>query len=407
MATVRRAKPRAASATLCAFTAVLCSVAAFVSGCASPGEPTTRRPPIPTSIGDLTAKQQGNDVILTFALPTQSIDHHPLKQTPTVQVYWLVTPVIAATNANSAASAPSKPVLLATLPPATVDSLTVNRAVTFIEPLNAADFGGQTSLNAVYMIRTYEKEKKPSSDSNAVAITLHPSYPAIADAKADNARDGVGINWTPPTQTITGTTPPINGYRIYRATAADASHVTTPGAPAANGKVPLQRVADAAAPPFLDTQIELGAHYVYSVRTLAKYGDAQLESSDSNLTDVTAKDLFAPAAPEGLIVTLIPAQAASGGAPASPAYLDLSWAIAPEHDVVGYNVYRAENSGAKGVKQNPELLPTPAFRDMNGVPGHVYYYAVTAVDRAGNESAPSAPVQGTLSEDAPPASPNP
>ena len=92
-------------------------------------------------------------------------------------------------------------------------------------------------------------------------------------------------------------------------------------------------------------------------------------------------------------MTLIPAQAASGEAPASPAYLDLSWAIAPEHDVVGYNVYRAENSGAKGVKQNPELLPTPAFRDMNGVPGHVYYYAVTAVDRAGNESAPSAPVK--------------
>jgi hypothetical protein len=298
-------------------------------------------------------------------------------------------------------------VLLATLPPTTVDSLTVNRHVTFVEPLNAADFGGQTSLNAVYMIRSYEKEKRPSSDSNAVAITLHPSYPAIADAKADNARDGVGINWTPPSQTITGTTPPVAGYRIYRSTAPDASHVTTAGAAAANGKLPLQRVADAPAPPFLDTQIELGAHYVYSVRTLAQYGDAQLESSDSNLTEVTAKDLFPPAAPEGLIVTLIPAQAASANTPAAPAYLDLSWAIAPEHDVAGYNVYRSENADSRGVKQNPEVLPTPAFRDMNGIPGHVYFYSVTAVDRAGNESAPSAPVQGTLSEDAPPASQNP
>src|SRR5580693_37461 len=194
MATVRRENPRAA---LAALAAVVCAVALLVAGCASPGEPTTRRPPIPTAIGDLAAKQQGNDVILTFAIPNQSIDHHPLKQTPTVQVYWLVTPVIATSNANSAASAPSKPVLLATLPPATVDQLTSNKQVTFIEPLNAADFAGQSSLNAVYMIRTYEVEKRPSSDSNAVAITLHPSYPPIADAKADNARDGVGVNWTP------------------------------------------------------------------------------------------------------------------------------------------------------------------------------------------------------------------
>jgi hypothetical protein len=298
-------------------------------------------------------------------------------------------------------------VLLATLPPATVDQLTSNKQVTFIEPLNAADFAGQSSLNAVYMIRTYEVEKRPSSDSNAVAITLHPSYPPIADAKADNARDGVGVNWTPPTQTVTGTAPPITGYRIYRATAPDASHITTAGRPAANGKIPLQRIADAAAPPFLDAQIELGTHYVYSVRTLAKYGDTQLESSDSNLTDVTAKDLFPPSAPEGLIVTLIPAQAATANAVAASSYLDLSWAIAPEHDVVGYNVYRSEGAGDRGVKQNPELLPTPAFRDMNGVPGHVYFYSVTAVDRAGNESAPSAPVQGSLSEDAPPASQNP
>jgi hypothetical protein len=404
MATVRRVNPRAG---LAALAVVVCAAAVLAAGCASPGEPTTRRPPIPTPIGDLAATQQGNDVILTFQLPNQSIDHHPLKMTPTVQVYWLVTPVIATSNANSAASAPSKPVLLATVPPATVESLLVNKQVTFVEPLNAADFGGQTSLNAVYMIRSYEKEKKPSSDSNAVAITLHPSFPPISDAKADNARDGVGVTWTPASQTVTGTRPPIGGYRIYRASAPDANHVTTSGAPAANGKVPLQRIGDAAAPPFLDSQIELSAHYVYSVRTLAKYGDVLLESSDSNLTEVTAKDLFPPGAPEGLIVTLIPAQASAANAPASAAYMDLSWAIAPEHDVVGYNVYRSESAGDRGVKQNSELLPTPAFRDMNEVPGHVYYYSVTAVDRAGNESAPSAPVQGSLSEDAPPASQNP
>ena len=35
---------------------------------------------------------------------------------------------------------------------------------------------------------------------------------------------------------------------------------------------------------------------------------------------------------------------------------------------------------------NTDLLLTPAFRDMNVQPGHRYFYTVTAVDRAGNES---------------------
>jgi len=169
----------------------------------------------------------------------------------------------------------------------------------------------------------------------------------------------------------------------------------------------FQRIGDSPSSPFLDSQVELGAHYVYSVRTVASYDAAQLESSDSNLADITAKDTFPPSVPQGLIVTLVPAQAATANIAASPAYLDLSWEISPEHDVAGYNVYRGESADANGTRQNPDLLPTPAFRDMNTVPGRVYYYRVTAVDRAGNESAPSAPVPGSTTNDAPPAAQNP
>jgi chitodextrinase len=35
-------------------------------------------------------------------------------------------------------------------------------------------------------------------------------------------------------------------------------------------------------------------------------------------------------------------------------------------------------------------LPTPSFRDNNVASGRRYWYTVTAVDRAGNESPPSA-----------------
>jgi fibronectin type 3 domain-containing protein len=72
--------------------------------------------------------------------------------------------------------------------------------------------------------------------------------------------------------------------------------------------------------------------------------------------------------------------------------VELSWAISPETDNAGYNVYRSEQVGVLGTRLNAEPLLTPAFRDMNGLPGRRYFYSVTAVDRSGNESAPSAAV---------------
>ncbi len=57
-----------------------------LGGCASPGEPIERKPPIPEPVKDLAAAQAGNDVILTFTLPANAIDHRLLQQTPTVEI---------------------------------------------------------------------------------------------------------------------------------------------------------------------------------------------------------------------------------------------------------------------------------------------------------------------------------
>jgi fibronectin type 3 domain-containing protein len=69
--------------------------------------------------------------------------------------------------------------------------------------------------------------------------------------------------------------------------------------------------------------------------------------------------------------------------------VDLSWAINLETDMAGYRVYRSERGNERGQLLAPDLLPTPAFRDSTVLAGRRYWYTVTAVDRAGNESAPS------------------
>jgi hypothetical protein len=126
------------------------------------------------------------------------------------------------------------------------------------------------------------------------------------------------------------------------------------------------------------------------VRTVANYGADSVESGDSQAVQVTPKDIFPPAPPLDLVAVFVPA------AGAAPAAVELSWSISPEPDAAGYYVYRAGEGGANIQRITPVLLPTPAFRDTSILPGARYTYTVTALDRSGNESRPSASVSAVI-----------
>jgi fibronectin type 3 domain-containing protein len=98
---------------------------------------------------------------------------------------------------------------------------------------------------------------------------------------------------------------------------------------------------------------------------------------------VTPKDTFPPAAPQDIVAAVLP------GVTSGSFVVDLSWTINLENDMAGYRIYRSEQKDARGQLLTPELLPTPAYRDTVVTSGRQYGYAVTAVDRAGNESSPS------------------
>jgi fibronectin type 3 domain-containing protein len=111
-----------------------------------------------------------------------------------------------------------------------------------------------------------------------------------------------------------------------------------------------------------------------------------LESSDSTPVIVAARDTFPPAAPQNVVVAVL------SGASAGSLLVDLSWSINLETDLAGYRVYRSEQQDTRGAVITPDLLLAPAYRDTSVEPGHRYWYSVTAVDRAGNESEPSTAV---------------
>src|SRR5205085_4480063 len=56
-------------------------------GCGAPGEPQPPSPPVPAPIADLSARQQGNGVQLTFTLPARSVKAERLTETPAVEIF--------------------------------------------------------------------------------------------------------------------------------------------------------------------------------------------------------------------------------------------------------------------------------------------------------------------------------
>ncbi|MGD0957556.1 MAG: fibronectin type III domain-containing protein [Candidatus Acidiferrales bacterium] len=359
------------------------SIFAFllVAGCASPGQPVERKAPVPAAVADLAAEQSGNEVVLTFTLPNETVDHRPLKQPPAIEIYRDFE--LAPATGEPHPTAPSNPALLVTIPSGMVAHYSQQGRVRYADSLDAGDFTGHTDSVAVYAVRTRASEKKDSANSNAAGVRLYPPPDSISDLKADVMPSAVVLAWTPPERTAAGPAPAIGAYRIYRAEAA-------PGATTdiLSLKSPLAKFGETASALFTDPQVVFGTTYAYSVRSVVEYPGKTLESADSNILIVTPRDIFPPAAPLGLIVAMVPAQGDT------PAHLELSWAISPETDVAGYNVYRTEQAGAPGARLNNELLLAPAFRDMNVQPGRRYSYTVTAVDRSGNESPMSVSVSG-------------
>lgn len=397
---------------------LLFSIFLFLGGCASPGEPVTRRAPVPAPISDLSVQQSGNSAVLTFTLPRYTIEHRLLKRAPSVEIYRAfasgapsgsapATPSAAgapvasgeAPATTAPESAPNSPSLslVVTIPSALVSHYQQDGEIRYTDPWTPDVLKQHEGEFAVYTVRAAESRRKSSPDSNVASVRVYPAPDPISDLKAQLARGAIDLSWTAPQQTPGGSAPPIKNYEIYRyefrasesnGTAAIPRVLSAPGAKEAAGQP--AKIATVESTAYEDAQVTVGAVYRYVVRGVADYSGQAVESADSNVVTIGMSDVFPPAAPTGLVA--VPVAAQNGAS----AHIDLSWNVSPEADVTGYNLYRSEQEGTPGRRLNSQLLPTPVFSDMSAGAGERYFYRVTAVDRSGNESGPSAAVSGEV-----------
>jgi hypothetical protein len=359
----------------------LFSVFWLSAGCGAPGEPVPRMPPVPVAIKDLAAHQAGDGVELAFTLPANSISGEKLAALPAVEI------LRGSVKADGSVDTKSFRVVY-TIPGALVDNYRNDGRVRFNDPIAPEETKSHPGAAVAYLVRTRASQKRASADSNTVLLRIFPVPAPIALLETHVTESAVELRWPAPDASTGGDSlTKITGYSIYRAelhSAAPGSPLQTPASGKPGSAASLLGTTETNS--YRDVSALFDHTYVYTVRSIALVEGNELESPDSSPVTVTPRDIFPPAAPQGLVAAALPAQSAGS------LLVDLSWSINLETDLAGYRVYRSEQEGTRGHLVTADLLPTPAVRDTSVEPGHRYWYTVTAVDRAGNESASSAQV---------------
>src|SRR6266852_3761916 len=360
------------------------------AGCGAPGDPVPPSPLVPVAITDLVAHQAGDGVELSFTLPSNSVAGDRLSEPPAVEILRGTAKPDGSADAKSFRA-------VYTIPGALVENYRAEDRVRFTEPIAPEETKSHPGGAVAYIVRTRASQKRASADSNVVLLRVFPVPAPIASVEARVTESAVELTWPVPAGTAAGEpAPAITGYRIYRSEIHPSAPASSPeelpqGKPESHAAL----LASSESNNYRDASFVFEHTYVYIVRSVIQVEGDELESSDSQPETDTPHDTFPPAPPQGLVAALLP-----GLAP-STVFVDLSWSINLETDLAGYRVYRSEQEGIRGQLVTPELLPTPAVRDRSVQPGHRYWYTATAVDRAGNESEPGAPVVVDVTQPSP------
>ena len=235
-----------------------------------------------------------------------------------------------------------------------------------------SDTAAPAGLTSFYKVTAVDKSGNESTAVAASGLRKDGVAPAAVTALSAVAADnGIGLDWADNTEAD------LAGYVVSRATSPSGTYTKLTADPVT-------------ASSFVDTTVPAGASAYYRVSAVDLSGNT---SAVAGVAFVPA-DTTAPAVVTGVV--------AEGG----NARIDLTWTAATDADLAGYTVYRWADGAdaATAVKLTSSLL-TARYTDTTVPDDAAYRYAVTAVDKAGNESARSADVVAAVADTVAPAVP--
>lgn len=217
---------------------------------------------------------------------------------------------------------------------------------------------GQKYYYTVMLVDKAGQASQPSNQASGVPTITTTPPPAPINLKATDLLTGnsIRLNWAMPS------IPNLGFFRIYRKMALDSDFALI-----------ADKFKDST---YIDTSVENGVAYEYSVRTVSTAG---IESSGGLAKIAPTIDNTPPDSPKNFDLD----DTQRGGE------LRLSWVNPSSPDFTIIRIYRSTN-GERGVVVAEINDRRTQYLDSNLEIGRTYYYTLIAIDRAGLESQPSA-----------------
>jgi hypothetical protein len=375
---------------------VIGSFLVLSAACGKIGPPLPPLHLVPAPVTSVTAQRTGNEVRLTFVLPTANANGPGPVDLAQLEVYAGTVAAGAVAPSNRDLMVPQhlagrlevkqpvpegkpvpverpgdtrpsagekgsfveeitdarlKPVF--TTMPAAAPATPATPVPTTGPPVTAAPAPPAAALpTRVYVIRGVTRSGRAGPPAGRVTLPLVDPAAPPAGVAVQTTETGIVVSWTPPAAAPDAVAHPVH-FNVY---GADPAVAVNPG--------PL------AAAPFERPGIEFGKEECFTVRSVTTVLGINIESAPSERVCATAADTFPPAAPKGL------------QAVASTGAINLIWDANTESDLAGYVVLRGEAPGDKLQALTPAPIRDTTFRDATAQPGVRYVYAVVAVDRA-------------------------
>lgn len=309
-----------------------------LAACGYVGDPLPPALKIPTPVSDLAVSQVGQDLFVSFTIPNSTMEGLGL---PTLGGLELkIGPNTALPFNPDTWSSQARLIGLQVKEPTKVET-----------KIPAKDWANQ---EVVIGVRVANPKMRVSPWSNFVTLKVVPPLDKPANLRAIATATGVALDWSNPNPR------PAVSWKIFRLT--DKEEAAT-------------EMATVTTPHFNDTGAAYDTPHKYTVQAFE--ADATSERSDP--VSIIPVDTFPPARPLGL------------SALAGPAAAQLSWERNQEPDLALYRIYRSNSAGPfLKIADSPTAA---SFRDAAVVAGQTYRYAVAALDKMGNESPKSEPVE--------------
>lgn len=213
----------------------------------------------------------------------------------------------------------------------------------------------QVGIATGFSIEVAGGRERFSSPSPPVSLTLVEVPGPVSSLAAVVDEGRITLAWLLPQENGDM----VEGYRVYRSNTLLA-------------ELPGDRTG------FSDERYVQGETYAYRVVAIGSGPRGTLEGVAASDLLVDAVDVTPPDAPVGLGVRQV-----DGG-------VLLTWPPLRERDLAGYRVFRFDSANGTFTPLHEGLLPTTGYEDAAWREGAAY--AVSGVDRSGNESPPSDPV---------------